>query len=80
MGIKHLNKGNDLGQNCQIKICSFQLMEGNPSFSCQYLQRLKASIYWHLATTDLDFGLELGFVNSLLDLPSLITQSVFSAD
>ena len=42
MDIKHQTQGIKLGQNCQIKFCFFQLMEGNPSSSWQYFQRLEA--------------------------------------
>ena len=42
MDIKHQNQGVKLGQNHQIKFCSFQLMEGNPSISWQYFHRLEA--------------------------------------
>ena len=41
MDIKHQNQGENLGQNRQIKFCSFQLMEGNPSISWQYFHRLE---------------------------------------
>ena len=42
MDIKHQNQGVKLGQNHQIKFCSFQLMEGNPSISWYYFHRLEA--------------------------------------
>ena len=42
MDIKHQNQGEKLGQNCQIKFRSFQLLEGNPSISRQYFHRLEA--------------------------------------
>ena len=42
MDIKRQNQSIKLGQNCQIKFCSFQLMEGNPSIRWQYFHRLEA--------------------------------------
>ena len=42
MDIKRQNQGSNLGQNCQKKFCSFQLMEGNPSISWQYFHRLES--------------------------------------
>ena len=62
MDIKHQNQGVKLGQNHQIKFCSFQLMEGNPSISWQYFHRLEAfhllafGYNWYVSTSCLCWG------------------------
>ena len=41
-GIKHQNQDVESSQNQQIKVCSLQLMEVNPSIRWQYFHMLEA--------------------------------------